>query len=230
MLAFLLSWHAQRKPPADLLVAEDGALVALLGPAVATNRARPPDFLFDQWQRALRLEQPLAPEVSPSGDIAAILVSDPPDRLPLDPDQLAQVHTAMREMARAADEKRGIFHCLPKAWCLAVTTEGALVAVMEDGRLTGIGCDLAAVVVAPRARFDECRSGAFLISGRTLRKTGALEIHLNGSREPGRWHATAAMSGSDRPWNRHRHYDWRSDSFDATVPESVSALLSGSGG
>ncbi|WP_081858633.1 ComEC/Rec2 family competence protein [Pseudorhizobium pelagicum] len=230
VLAFLLSWHEQRKPPADLLVAEDGALVALLGPVIATNRARPPDFIFDQWQRALRLEQPLAPKVSPSGDIAAILVSDPPDRLPLDPDQLAQVRTAMREMARAADEKRGIFHCLPKAWCLAVTTEGALVAVMDDGRLTGIGCDVAAVVVAPRARFDECRSGAFLISGRTLRKTGALEIRLNGSREPGRWHATAAMSGSDRPWNRHRHYDWRSDSFDATVPESVSALLSGSGG
>jgi ComEC/Rec2-related protein len=228
--AFLLSWHAQRHPPADLLVAEDGSLVALTGPAVATNRARPPDFIYGQWQRALVLGEPLGPEVSPSDDIEAILAGDAAERLPLDPDQLAKVRTAMRDMARVAEEKRGLFHCLPKAWCLAVTTEGAMVAVMEDGRLTGIGCDVATVVVAPRAGFDECRSGALLISGRILRKTGALEIHLNGSRDATRWHATAAISGVDRPWNRHRHYDWRSDSFDATVPESIATLISGSGG
>lgn len=229
-LAFLLSWHVQCKPPADLLVAEDGSLVALLAPAVATNRAHPPDFIFGQWQRALVLGEPLAPVMSPPGDVERILANQTPDRQPLDPEQLATLRTVMRDMMRTVDEKRGLFHCLPKAWCLAVSKDGALIAVMEDGRLTGIGCDVATVVVAPRAGFDECKSGALLISGRTLRQTGALEINLNGSRDATRWRVTAGMIDADRPWTRHRRYDWRSDSFDAAVPAPIAALVSGSGG
>ncbi|MFN7104463.1 MAG: ComEC/Rec2 family competence protein [Pseudorhizobium sp.] len=229
-LAFGLSWQEQRRPPPDVLVSEDGALVAQLGPAVAANRARPPDFIFGQWQRALMIGDPLAPSMSPPGDVGEILANRTPDRQPLDPGQLATIRAEMRDMARQAEESRGLFHCLPEAWCLAMTTEGALIAVMEDGRLTGIACDAATVVVAPRAGFDECHSGALLISGRTLRRTGALEIHLNGSQETSRWHARAAMIDTNRPWTRHRRYDWRSDSFDAPVPDPILALLSGSGG
>ncbi|WP_447341404.1 hypothetical protein, partial [Mycobacterium tuberculosis] len=36
------------------MIAEDGRLVGLVtDDAIATNRPRPPDFIFSQWQRAL---------------------------------------------------------------------------------------------------------------------------------------------------------------------------------
>ncbi|MCJ8520546.1 putative membrane metal-binding protein [Pseudorhizobium tarimense] len=63
-----LSWYEQKKPPPDILISDDGALVALVGPAAATNRARPPSFICDQWQRAHWLATPLPSAVSPGGD------------------------------------------------------------------------------------------------------------------------------------------------------------------
>ncbi|MGO8205202.1 hypothetical protein ACC735_39075, partial [Rhizobium ruizarguesonis] len=42
--------------PPDLVISEDGSLVAIVeATAMASNRERPPDFIIDQWQRALVL-------------------------------------------------------------------------------------------------------------------------------------------------------------------------------
>ncbi len=74
----LLSWQHAALPAPDLVVSEDGMLVGLslaghagdgdqaaktnAGLMMALNRSRPPDFIYDQWRRALKLEgQALSP-------------------------------------------------------------------------------------------------------------------------------------------------------------------------
>ena len=236
--AFLLSWQAQRASLPDILVAEDGGLVAILQPSPATNRTRPPDFVFDQWRRALLLTDPRKPVVSPGEDIAPDGVGEgglsatgkERDGGAFDDEQRHRHRAAMRQAFAAAGADAGRFQCLPKAWCVAVTDEGVAIAVVEDGRLVGIACDLAVLVVAPRARFDQCRSDARLINGATLRRTGSLEIRLNGSRDSGQWTIVTAMAGIDRSWSRHRSFDWRTGEFEASLPRVVADLISDTGG
>jgi competence protein ComEC len=62
-----------------------------------------------------------------------------------------------------------------------------------------------------------------------LKKTGSLEIHLNGARDISQWRIDAAMSAKDRPWSMHRSYDWRRDRFDRSLPSPVARLINGSG-
>ncbi|WP_252192892.1 hypothetical protein [Rhizobium sp. CSW-27] len=101
---------------------------------------------------------------------------------------------------------------------------------MDDGRHAGAACDLADIVIAAQARFAECRSGALMLNGQTLRRTGALELNFNGSRDPANWRAAAAHNALLRPWDLHRSYDWRSRRFDDVLPDAVRRLISGSGG
>ena len=254
LLAFALSWHEARLPMPDLLVSDDGTLVALTTGPVATSRTRPPAFIFDQWQRALLLPDPVAPVVSPAGDIGLAATDEPSAASSADPssstlptapqtaprtasriaqltdDQRARVRSEMKASLAAAAADAGRFHCRQKAWCLAVTREGAVVAVVEDPRLAGSACDIAALVVAPRTRLAECLSGALMLNGASLRRTGALEIRMNGSPDPSMWRAHAASADTRRPWTSHRLYDWRTDRFDETLPRSLLRLLSGSAG
>jgi hypothetical protein len=59
--------------PPNRVISEDGSLVAIVhGAALASNRERPPDFIFDQWQRALVL-----PEHQPPRFIDAVDVPQP---------------------------------------------------------------------------------------------------------------------------------------------------------
>jgi ComEC/Rec2-related protein len=233
--ALLLSWHERSTPLPDMLVSEDGTMVALVhGEGIATNRARPPDFIYGQWKRALLLGDPIKPEISPSRD------KPPDDKRPgTKADKRAGAKANDRRelsskeieaaKARIRQAPTGRFTCEKKAWCAASTDNGIVIAV-EDGRYAGAACDAANLVIAPRARFDQCRSGALMINGTTLRKTGALEISFNGVADIRRWQILPAMAGEDRPWSRHRHYDWRSRSFDKSLPEPLRQLISDSGG
>jgi ComEC/Rec2-related protein len=226
-VALLLGWMESSKSLPDMLISEDGAMVALLkaesatDPAtMATNRSRLPDFIYDQWRRALPLPQPTKPLLLTAPD----KVQYERDRLPdLTPEE---VQAAKLAMTQAGKDQ---FTCRPRAWCAARSADGLLVAAVEDGRYTGAACDAAGLVIAPRARFNRCRSGALLLNGATLRKTGAIEIVTSGMTDPRGWQIRTAMAGISRPWTRHRHYDWRSRNLDATLPEPVGKLISDSG-
>jgi ComEC/Rec2-related protein len=221
-LALLLSWHEASAPLPDILVSEDGTMAALTGPAgIVTNRTQVPDFIYDQWRRALLLPEPGKPQISPGGETR----SDGQDeRRDLTQTEIETAGVAMKA-ARV-----GSFTCIIRAWCAVKSPEGVIVVAVEDGRYTGAACDAAGLVIAARARFDRCRSGALLLNGTILRKTGALEIFLAGATDPQHWRLNAAMAGQDRPWTRHRHYDWRSQVFDSRLPEPVRQLINGSGG
>jgi ComEC/Rec2-related protein len=278
--ALLLSWQQGVQPPPDILIAEDGVMVALLSPdGVATNRTRVPDFIYDQWRRALTLSDPIKPLLLAAGDAGTQdkprrvrLARDGPsgdrrdvrnkdsdragsdeagpddgssdestagdrsatnrratgnrekDRDDLTAEQVKAARAAMRQAPRDR------FVCMPRAWCAVKARAGPILVVVEDGRYAGAACDTAAIVVAARARFDHCRSDALMLNGTTLRKTGAIELSLAGSADRRQWTLIAAMLGQDRPWTRHRFYDWRTGTFDRTLPEPLATLVSGSGG
>jgi hypothetical protein len=70
-------------------------------------------------------------------------------------------------------------------------------------------------------RFRTCRSGALLLSGQSLRRTGAVEIYGVGSRAVDKAAGLAEMrvvfaqEQLQRPWAQYRTYDWRTGLFDA---------------
>ncbi|MDR6758294.1 ComEC/Rec2-related protein [Mycoplana sp. BE70] len=208
----------------------------------ATNRSKPPDFIYDQWRRALRIESHRSPlyltdedaaqrapavggaagidRAQDSADRAAPVASlDARQRRSaereLDPAAMARARDDMRTaFATAANEKR--FVCRRRAWCAGAAPAGWRVLAVEDPAFLGTACDSADLVVVPRdLRMETCRSGAQLVSARSLRRTGALEITPQTFDPTGRasYSVRNAVTTLHRPWSRHRLYDWRTNTY-----------------
>ncbi|PZU86837.1 MAG: competence protein ComEC [Shinella sp.] len=215
---------------ADVLVSEDGRLVGLLkSPAtVATNRARPPSFIYDQWTAALQLKTHIGP-----AEIAA-----PAPQKAADGGRvkrtLAELDASAERMRKAlADVQTGLFICEPKTWCMARLSNGWVIASVEDGALVGKACDLADLVISERrTNFPGCLSGAVLMTAETLRRSGAIELRL-GDRATRKITVEASFTAPPRPWSQHRYYDWRSDKFQMAstplTPAHNSPVVTGGG-
>lgn len=118
--------------------------------------------------------------------------------------------------------------------CLASTRSGLTIAWTEDYEKTGVLCDSADVVIVSRAiRQTECRSGAPLVTLRTLRRTGSLAISKD--TETGEPKVTRSITDEPREWNLHRHADWPeywqnpdevSQAERATIPSSGARRVS----
>jgi competence protein ComEC len=191
----------------DIAISEDGGLVAIIdGQAMASNREKPPAFIFEQWQRALAIEEhqkPVmlqvakAPPTAPDGK-----------RLQLSPEQQDEAREAMKQSVATSRPSR--FSCLKSAWCTALLGNGKKLTVIDNAAYLGPACDTADIVVtAVRLRFDRCRSGALLFTGETLRKTGSVELRFTDKGAE----VAIAFDTLRRPWMRHRAYDWRSNTF-----------------
>lgn len=204
-------------PPApDILVSESGDLVGLAGPeGLASNAARPNDFVFSQWRTALRAAPHLPPVAAPEREAAekteAGLDSGTLDRL----------------LASAASHPSR-FHCAGRGVCAAIHSRAAIVTI-DDAALIGAACDRAdLVIVAIPVYLGACRSGATLVTSRSLRRSGALAITIgrqdrstaiprNGPDSHGTrpvFRIDAALQGVIRPWTIQRYYDWRTGRFD----------------
>lgn len=210
-IGLLLVCLVPRAPQPDMLISEDGGLVAVVhDDELASNRDRPPSFIFEQWQHALAISQHRRPKTI-GGEPAT--PSDASNyRRRLDAEERRQARDTMRAAAAAGTE-RG-FVCVKKAWCTAKLPNGQVVTTIDDAAYLGPACDTAQIVITSiRLRFDRCRSGAALFTGETLRKTGAVEIRFD---QQGPVIKTA-FDTLARPWSRHRAYDWRSDTFTAQV-------------
>lgn len=243
----VLAFLAPARPAPQLLVSEDGALVALIHDReAATNRRLPPGFIYDQWRYALHIEDHKAPLMLGSGEggpriparsaaarrkVTAGRAGDgraepslaaPPHLVASSglqgtgqnrPDSGAATDGLDEAFTLAAGQKR--FVCRRQAWCAGVAAAGWRVVWLEDPAYMGPACERADIVIAPRHRGRRaCANGALLISARSLRLTGALEVASTGGGEAERnMITTRAVVQLHRPWNRHRLYDWRSDSF-----------------
>ncbi|MGE7369286.1 ComEC/Rec2 family competence protein [Neorhizobium sp. NPDC001467] len=143
-------------------------------------------------------------------------------RPPLTPEEITR---ARQSMQKALATGANAFTCAGRSWCVAHPPNGPTIAVVEDARFAGAACDVAQVVIAARARYPRCRSGAMMINGEALRRTGALEIRFNRSADPRGWSVAAAKAGAARSWDRHRHYDWRRNLYDAGLQEPLRSLV-----
>lgn len=200
-LAFAFLFVAPNGGAPELLVSEDGRMVALVGgTSLASNRSRPSSFIFQQWQRALRRETHIRP-----GKID--VVSDPASLVSSDWDAV---------MGGSSEEP--VFRCLKDVICLGITVSGQRVAVVTDLMVLGVACDRADIVITSRSiEMKKCRSGALLITGRMLRQTGALELSAPSD---GRTSQVATAIGhANRPWTVHRSYDWRRRSYEVDLPD-----------
>ncbi|KNY17003.1 hypothetical protein AKG11_11880 [Shinella sp. SUS2] len=207
----------------EALVSEDGRLVAILrGETVATNRARPPDFIYAQWRRALRLGELVKPEIRRSAGLTleeAVSTAGAAEsrNKPRRRADRQKARAAMASALAAARVGNG-FVCEAKAFCAAVSPSGWRIVTLDDVAFLGTACDAADLVVVSLAlRLNACRSGARLVTARHLRRTGALEIHPDAEGLSNIFSAaqiTPAVESLDRPWARHRSYDWRTGSFD----------------
>lgn len=214
-------WPNDRQKP-EILVSEDGRLVAILREnSVATNRARPPDFVYAQWRRALRLGDIVKPTMRKT---AGLTIEEENTAVETTEKRKAPRRQANREKAKAAmlsaldaSAKQTGFICEAKAFCAAVSPTKWRVVTLEDIAFLGTACDVADLVVTQvPLRIAACRSGARLITARHLRRTGALEI-IPGEKENASDMSeaiiTPAVETLDRPWSRHRTYDWRSGTY-----------------
>lgn len=237
---------APNKPSADVLIAEDGRLVGLRlsQQSLATNRTRPPRFIFEQWQAALGAGEHLGPTdlgkaadgvlaaETPATAPSAVSAAPPAKSVPqptMPPGrqvprwsegELRKARERMRTALKQVGEGR--FACEGKSWCVARLGSGWTIATVEDAAFVGGACDVADIVVsARRVAFPSCRSGARLFTAETLRSSGAVELSL-GDRKAREMRGIASFSGDYRPWSVHRLYDWRSDSFQADpVPDGA---------
>ncbi|PYE42566.1 ComEC/Rec2-related protein [Rhizobium sp. PP-F2F-G20b] len=226
ILGLCIAIAAPSERPA-VVIAEDGRLAAIIaGTAGASNRTRPPAFIYGQWTRALRLNKHNAPTAR-----IDLALPEPPSPTTDGRNQPAFEPSAARAALRRliGEGEKGRFSCVPEQWCATTSRQGWVVVTVEDRRLVGAACDLADIVVTSASlAFNTCRSGAFLAGARMLRKTGALEIYADSGMPDGR-RIVPAMDGLSRPWQRHRAYDWRLDSFPDDMPASGEALESAGG-
>ena len=91
--------------------------------------------------------------------------------------------------------------------CRATTRGGLKLVWTDDYRQTGAACDSADVAIVARAiRLEACRSGAVLVTLRTLRRTGSLAVSR--SAETGKAVVTASITAVPEPWQVHRLAPW----------------------
>ncbi|MGF6171777.1 hypothetical protein ABIE33_000051 [Ensifer sp. 4252] len=110
-----------------------------------------------------------------------------------------------------------VFSCREKEWCIARSHAGWAVALVENPNLFEVLCNQVDLLIVP-GNFTErtCSSGhARILSGRLLRLAGAIEIFAEpvaGDAHP-KMRFKTSFTSLQRPWGRHRAYDWRSDGF-----------------
>ncbi|QLF70389.1 ComEC/Rec2 family competence protein [Peteryoungia desertarenae] len=204
-------WITPPPPTPDLVVAEDGTMVAVgTGDQTwATNRTRPPAFQFDQWQTALavaRHDSPLVLGHAPEPNMQ----TRSGRRKTFSPEQIRQLRAGIEtNLASLADPR---FTCYAGLCAIRLPT-GWIVATVERPELIAIACKMADIVVSPtRWRYLECRTGVRLITANHLKQTGSLEIKLD-EREGRVWSVRQTYEGRPKPWTQHRLYDWREDRY-----------------
>jgi len=186
-----------------LVVYEDGALLGYLDAnTIALSQTKPTAFILEQWQRALKRDVWLAPEMvkGPKTEASARMLTQA---------ELQQARKRLETLVRNAPY--GMFSCEEKSFCILKLDNETKVIVALQGAYVGIACDMANIVVTPvRLKWDSCRSGAPLLTGESLRRSGSLEFYRPSNGAPT---IAAALETTQRPWSRHRQYDWRTDQF-----------------
>lgn len=204
----------------DMVVAETADLVGLLsGHQLATNATRPATFILDQWTRALVVNDLAKPDPVPKLELEREGA-----RKPLTEADEWKVEDAMETVGNAVP--LGRFVCSGRDWCMGKLTDGILIATFSDFAFQGAACRQAQIIIAAAfLREPQCGQGEGILFDRnTLRRRGAIALYLEPDKPatsvarseatgPPPFRIVGALDGHDRPWLRHRYYNWRSNSF-----------------
>lgn len=182
-LASMLTISDTRTP--DVLISEDARLVAMPigGGELAVSRARPNQFMVDNWKRALKSETIVAPEAFTSGD-------------------------GQFEIADATQLPPGApFYCTSGV-CLARHMSGAIIAYVEDRKDSWKACGFADLIIVNDATgYDACHNPLVLvITKRQLARKGSAAVFFD--RQSATTPATVsfAVDSSYRPWHAQRKF------------------------
>lgn len=238
MIAFAFIYEAVKAPTPlpNLLITEDAQLVGLLKQSdnhtvtVATNKRRPPSFIYTQWTAALGVSDSLSAETLTKPRAGKGQgKKDKNERIPPE--------DAMRDMQDAlekADQRRDIFFCRTDAFCLARLGNSWTVVLVQNRDYSAAACTLADLIVSAQSTYYAACDGKkanssavsttqagpsnsqkappVLIDRDRLRQLGAMEITL-GELSTRTLQMTTTFHGEQRPWTRHRYYDWRTNSY-----------------
>ena len=204
-LLLATNWMLPSVPSPDLVVHEDGRLAGLIkGSRLATTAMRPSGFIFEQWQRALPAERHVKPVEEESAPRSR-------NRRRLgDAERQTELAVLDRDLKNMPT---GRFLCRDDRWCVTRAGNGTRIIMMEIRDLVGAACDRADLIITPaRLSWDNCHSGAKLLSADSLRRSGTMEIWLD-PENIRQFRTASALGEGDRPWYVHRLYDWRSGEF-----------------
>jgi competence protein ComEC len=177
---------ANVRPP-DILVSEDARLVAVPvgGQRLAINRARPNEFTIENWQRTLRAETILKPEISPS-DVLRMAGPSTGGTLP-----------------PVADG----FVC-DAGLCLVRHVSGPVIAHALDAASAKRACGQAAVVVVNDATASNVCANrrTLVVTKRDLAQFGSAAIQLSAAANGSQAEISFAISRPYRPWHTQRRF------------------------
>lgn len=170
--------------------------LALAGLAAAPDRVPPPELLIFEDGKEVAL-------IAKDGQLA-FLRERPNDFV------AAQWERAFEAKARPLAEReprRRISADCDEGLCRFETRDGLKVVWTDDYEKTGLACDDGDVAIVARAiRLSACRSGAILVTLRTLRRTGSLAIRRDAL--SGQPIVDRAIADPPAEWNRHRLAPW----------------------
>ncbi|MEC5292145.1 ComEC/Rec2 family competence protein [Aurantimonas sp. C2-6-R+9] len=170
--------------------------LVLAGLAAAPDRVAPPELLIFEDGKEVAL-------VAEDGQLA-FLRERPNDFI------AAQWERAFEARGRPSadrEPRRRISADCDEALCRFETRDGLKVVWTDDYEKTGVACDSGDVAIVARAiRLSACRSGAILVTLRTLRRTGSLAIRRDAL--SGRPIVDRAIADPPAEWNRHRLAPW----------------------
>ncbi|OLP43504.1 ComEC/Rec2 family competence protein [Rhizobium oryziradicis] len=255
IIAFACGYEAFKPQPPlpTLTVTEDGQLVGILRASsahsvtIATNKKRPPSFIYNQWATALDISETIAAENLPKletknpeteNKTRPEKQQDKKDKKQrIDPAEALSAIAAALDKAKA---RRDVFYCRTGGFCVAALSNDWIVTLVQDRDYSAAACTLADLIVSTQSRFyakcpdpsaipstvqmastnpmksaseNEINTSApVLIDRDMLRQTGALELTLE-ERSTRSLKMATTFHGEQRPWTRHRYYDWRTNAY-----------------
>lgn len=276
MIAFACGHEALKpKPPLPTLtVTEDGQLIGILrvsaanSVTIATNRKRPPSFIYNQWATALDISEMIAAETLPKPR-AATRQDKNGKKERVAPAEALSTITDAADLAKA---RRDVFYCRTGGFCIASLSNDWIVTLVQDRDYSAAACAISDLIVSTQSSYyaacktkpantfpsystkresrAEMREKSpnkdaihavpernepgrypvnpihptqtnqtatvslppFLLDRDMLRQTGAIEITL-GDHTSRSLQMTTTFHGEQRPWTRHRYYDWRTNTY-----------------
>jgi competence protein ComEC len=229
-----LALAPDRSERPELLAFEDGREVAMIDAAgnLVSRRERPNAFVYDQWLRAFpppadAATKALAARTASAGagehspGFVCETVTPATDEVAAgnagaEAGSLEQLGTGTGtgaadrttvQRAQSSAQTLPARRQRPMSFCRGTTRSGIRIAWTDDYRQTGRACDSADIAIVARAiRLDACRSGARLITLRTLRRSGSLAVA--GRTGEGAAVVTSAIGANQPAWGRHRLAPW----------------------